>query len=259
MQRSEVQTHLLQGLEVDFHPGQHKYFEGGTEIQGVTRSAGMTKDTGFLAPWGAKAGAEEADKIFKAKKTDELKRLEYSERIRNAWRKVQQSGADYGNVAHDYLEAWGLSQLGKAPKPPAPVNREVKKTVKPFLKWAKDNKIELIATEQVVLYIGDGHRYAGTLDLQFRIDGKNAIGDYKTGTRVGIDAVWQMAMYANAFEQCFPDQPKIDSLFIFHLPKKNGRKNMKVIELTREDFDWRYAPALGAIKAQEFQIKRSMK
>ena len=157
------------------------------------------------------------------------------------------------------MEAWGLSQLGKAPKPPAPVNREVKKTVKPFLKWAKDNKIELIATEQVVLYIGDGHRYAGTLDLQFRIDGKNAIGDYKTGTRVGVDAVWQMAMYANAFEQCFPDKPKIDSLFIFHLPKKNGRKNMKVIELTREDFDWRYAPALGAIKAQEFQIKRSMK
>ena len=68
MRKSDVETHLLQGLEVDFHPAQHKYWIEGTEIQGVTRSAGMTKDTGFLAPWGAKAGAEEADKIFKAKK-----------------------------------------------------------------------------------------------------------------------------------------------------------------------------------------------
>jgi hypothetical protein len=259
----DLEKHTLQGIDVYFDENGHKYYIDSEEVMGVTNSSGMTKDTGFLAPWGAKAAATEADKIFKQKKVDELKRLQYFDRIKSAFRKQQKKGMDYGNVAHEFLRQWGQWKIGKGEvmpstlKKPELVSREIKRTVKPFIDWSVDNKIIWTAAEQVVLYQGEGFRYCGTIDIRFEINGLHAIGDYKTGTRVGVNDAWQMAMYAMAVEQCF--DVRVDRLYLFHLPKKGGRKSMKVIPFSRDMFRWEYSMYLAAIKAQEFRIKQAMK
>ena len=253
----DLEKHTLQDIDVYFDEDWHKYYIGGEEVMGVTKSSGMTKDTGFLAPWGAKAAATEADKIFKQKRVDELKRVEYMDRIKGAFKKQQKKGMDYGNVSHEFLHKWGEWKLGLSNKGPELVSREIKRTVKPFIDWSVENKIVWTAAEQVVLYQGEGFRYCGTIDIRFEINGLHAIGDYKTGTRVGINDAWQMAMYAMAVEQCF--DVRVDRLYLFHLPKKGGRKSMKVIPFSRDMFRWEYATYLAAIKAQEFRIKQAMK
>lgn len=75
------------------------------------------------------------------------------------------------------------------------VEDDVRPTVDTFLQWARDYRVEPIATEASVLNRSAG--YAGTVDLIANVLGHLALIDYKTG-RTGIwpETVLQLAAYS---------------------------------------------------------------
>ena len=256
----DLEKHTLQGVDVYFDPDKHKYYIGGKEVMGVTKSADMAADTNYKTPWGASAAAKEADKIFAQKRVDELLREKYFDRIRYAWLTALREGGAYGNITHAFLEKYSKWKLGQLDEPPEKLDSSsINKTAKSFTDWAKKNKIIWTAAEQVVMYqdLDKGFRYCGTLDIRFEINGLKAIGDFKTGKKIGVNHAWQLAMYAMAVEQCFDE--RIDLLYLFHLPKPGGRKKIKVVKFSRDQFCWEMAPYLARLRAEEFKIKKAMK
>ena len=134
---------------------------------------------------------------------------------------IARKAAEEGTETHEAIEkflngeelVW-INEYGKAN-----YNLIVWQMLLRFAEFWNTHKPELIATEQHIF--SDEHKYAGTIDLVVRLDGKVWLLDIKTSNSLHTSYDLQLAAYAKAWNETF-DTP-IEETGIIWL-KANSRK-----------------------------------
>jgi hypothetical protein len=101
---------------------------------------------------------------------------------------------------------------------------------KHWKEWASAVDLEPIASEQVIW--SHRHRYAGTLDLLARVNGRLAVIDWKTGKYVYNEAHLQNAAYRQAVREMGHGDPELG--IIVRLPKTVDDPSFQAVEADKE-------------------------
>lgn|GEM_PF-2443593 len=102
-----------------------------------------------------------------------------------------------------------------------------------FWQWNEDFKPKDIITEHTIASLT--YKFAGTLDLCCRIDGKLTIIDFKTGAAIYFSHYLQLAAYKQAFEEMYGK--KVEQLYILRTGSRHkSGYEFKLIETPFEDF-----------------------
>jgi hypothetical protein len=118
------------------------------------------------------------------------------ERARTEFRSASKTAMDAGSRVHDAIETY--LKTGREPFNPSD---EVLTGFLAFLEWKDLHHFEVIHTEHTVY----GERYAGTLDLLCRLDGKQFVVDFKTTSIKEDGAAYPEHRYQTAaYRQCVP-------------------------------------------------------
>jgi len=92
----------------------------------------------------------------------------------DAHRQYMESVSNTGTMIHKFIE----NDLAGDPTDSL-VNEQTVGAIEEWLKWKKEHKVEVLASEKQVHHTG--WRCAGTLDAVLKIDGKPYVVDFKTG------------------------------------------------------------------------------
>lgn len=113
------------------------------------------------------------------------------------WKSGRETGAeaaDYGTMAHAWLESHlkgVVVDLGALPEP-------ARNAVNAYLEWQKEHKLETIKTEET--FYNCKLNYAGTADWVGKLDGELSLGDWKTSSGVFFNYIIQGWGYVLADE-----------------------------------------------------------
>lgn len=134
-----------------------------------------------------------------------------------------------GTAAHAQLEA--LAQTGK-PLDLAGQPERVRGALQAVAKWWFDKSPVFVASEVIVCSVSG--RFAGRFDFLAEIEGELVLGDLKTSDNTwehfkrykATAAYAQLAGYAHAYEEMFPDKPQPTQRALLHVN-------------TKGDYDWK--------------------
>ena len=136
--------------------------------------------------------------------------------------------AEYGTKVHKLIE---ILEKKKPKKPISYLKRyygldtyqEI--SIEQYIKLKEKYNIEILESEKQVAY---KNKYAGTLDIKAKVNGKLAIIDIKTTAELDIDYVsWQTSYYELA------DEP-VEELYVLWLPKGKMGQLIKVEKILKE-------------------------
>jgi hypothetical protein len=144
----------------------------GTRVPGVTTITGRFKDSGALIRWAYNCGR---DGIDIDKRRDDA--------------------ADAGGIAHDWIEDTVHGRpLTEFPNAPEDMLAKAATALDAFMRWRDQVKLEIVETE--VPLVSEVHRFGGTFDALFRINGELHLGDWKSGNRIYPEHVAQLGGYS---------------------------------------------------------------
>lgn len=90
-----------------------------------------------------------------------------------------------------------------------------------FLEWAESSQLKV--EEQELSLVSEDHRFGGTLDAcVLSINGKRAIGDWKTSNATYGDHLVQVAAYGELYAENHPDKPIDGGYHIMRFDKEHG-------------------------------------
>lgn len=96
-----------------------------------------------------------------------------------------------------------------------------------YLNLAKDKKIEPYTNEQIVHY---GLSYAGTFDMEAKVNDEDALVDIKTTYNLDKEYLsWQLSMYEMAKGKQY------DKLYAVWLPKRKGAELVEIKRKSQEE------------------------
>ena len=133
------------------------------------------------------------------KEYDEVEIKTLLEDARKAHTIKKDKAADIGTIGHSWIEKYAKARIEKKTPPKRPVNKELKKGIDGFFKWAKENKVQLIASEQRIYH--DKWKYAGTLDIEAMVGGKRTVIDVKFSKAIYPEMFLQASAYLKAREK----------------------------------------------------------
>ena len=139
-------------VELVFNEKAHRYKVDGKFVEGVTTILSKVIAKDGLIQWAVDLCLKENDRL--------------------AHRMKKEAGADVGSQVHKWIESY----LKDAQT--VDLSGEALKAAMAFLAWEQDNKPEYIFSEKVVY--SRAHKYAGTADVAFELDGKRYLADFKT-------------------------------------------------------------------------------
>ena len=153
----------------------------GEKVPGVTTIINRFKLSGGLIHWAWQQGMDGKD-----------------------YRETRDAAADAGTLAHDMVEAdiYGAPFDRTAYK--SDVLDKADGAFKAYQEWKRQTQLEVAESELSLL--SRQHRFGGTLDALF-IQGRLALGDWKTSNAVYADHLLQLAAYAILWEENYPDRP----------------------------------------------------
>jgi len=217
-----IKTFQLYGGDVEliFSPSGVRYtvkVDGRTfKPQGVTSLC--REDNGALLGWAVKCAGEKAKEFGL---TDEQ-----VQEIKSAHIKERDAKAAYGTAVHAACAASLELMAGVVEEADVRDTAEFIHTldhgavVTSFLKLLADNGLSVTEVERPIY--SRKYNYAGTFDLLLRDrTGNNILADIKTGNHIS-DAWKQIAGYAMAYNEEFPDVV-INSYAVLHLKGKKFR------------------------------------
>src|SRR3989344_8911485 len=103
--------------------------------------------------------------------------------------------ADWGTLTHEALESVLKAE-------PFIIDARVGPSVSAFRKWMGEHEIVLVHTEDIERRVHEPeNRYAGTIDIFARVDGKVGVIDIKTGNGIWDEYSLQTAAYLNAYNK----------------------------------------------------------
>lgn len=182
-----------------FNDSRHIYYVGDKVVYGVTSIVGVL-DKPALMYWAVNMAIEYLDNNLKAGESlDEVQIKTLLDNAKKAHRVKKDKSADIGTMIHNWIERYVKSRIEKRPAPERPINEEMNNAIDGFFKWAKDNKVQLIDSEQKIY--SKKHHYAGTYDLEAMVNGKRTIIDFKTGKAIYPEMFLQASAYLEAKEE----------------------------------------------------------
>lgn len=146
------------------------YLIDGVRVPGVTTILSRFKESGGLVHWAWKLGMQGID-----------------------YREVRDTAADAGTIAHDMMECWVRGRTFDPAKHDANLVAVARPAFSAFLTWAEQSKFTIAESE--VPLVSKQYRFGGTRDA-ILIDGKRAIGDWKTSNNVYPEYLCQLGAYA---------------------------------------------------------------
>ncbi len=173
--------------------GRGRYNLDGKPLTGVTTICNE-QAKGWLVTWAAKEAyldargrtIEDIDWIIKNKQWAHLQRSD--------------NAKDKGTLAHDCIETFIKDYIEKKEYIfQTGLDEEIQTSVDRFFTWAKDNKVEFLASE-VSVYSRE-FWFAGSFDFICKIDGKTYLGDFKTSKQIDDTYFAQGAGYVIAVEE----------------------------------------------------------
>jgi hypothetical protein len=131
--------------------------------------------------------------------------------------KVRDKAAEIGTIAH-YLCECDARRIEPDLKDYAPADVEIAETCfLGYLEWKKQHKIGEIYPETQL--VSEQHRYGGTIDMLYKVDGKWILADIKTSKGVYAEAHIQLAAY---YHLCKENGYDITDTYILHFDKKGN-------------------------------------
>ena len=104
-------------------------------------------------------------------------------------------------------------------------DEEMRKSLNLFNAWYSSHSVSPVFLEHTVK--SDMFLYGGTVDFIGDFDGKRTIIDWKTSKYVFSHYLLQVAAYLHAFEEQYPDEPRIEQCKVVTI--RDGRINSKVL------------------------------
>lgn len=155
------------------------YTKDGTRVPSVTTVLARWKDSGGLIHWAWDLGTQQID-----------------------YRKVRDAAADAGSIAHLMVENYtngvefdpSLYDKGLLSKAEGAFGA--------FKEWADQTNLKVVRTELGL--VSEKYRYGGTLDAMM-VNGRLALGDYKTSNAVYGEHCCQLAAYGQLWDENNPD------------------------------------------------------
>lgn len=137
--------------------------------------------------------------------------------------KAAGGAADAGTACHAMVE---LYLNGKEPETaleglPDDISGLAQTAFLGFLEWAQSTRLE-VAHQELGL-VSERHQFGGTLDAcVLKINGKMAIGDWKTSNGLYPDHLIQVAAYRELYAENFPEEKLDGGMYIFRFSKDYG-------------------------------------
>lgn len=245
--------------------GDSRYYTDGVtrdQVPGVTSILdGRAKPA--LMHWAARTAAEFAvnnmDQMYALAKADKYAAIDT---IKRAHTRSSGTAAGKGTDVHKLVERLLNGEKGVS------VSKDERPFIVQFQRFADEYRLEPVHNEITVW--SDRHRYAGTADGLWKLDGPGivepgaiAVCDLKTGASgVWEDAALQLAAYKNADYMLFPDGTREKMLVTEHsyaiwlrpegyavLPLDTGPETFATFLALRKLFDWNKQRAPSAVMA----------
>lgn len=169
--------------------------DGVTRVPSVTTVISRFKDAGGLIHWAWNLGKEGKD-----------------------YREVRDDAASAGTMAHSAVENWIKGDPVAFQGAPE-VCKRAEVAFGAFLKWADQTHLKV--THQEIPLISEQYRFGGTFDA-ILVDGKRAMGDWKTSAKVYPEYLVQVAAYGKLWEENRPDEPIDGGYHLLRFDKEYG-------------------------------------
>ena len=155
-------------------PAEGYRLKDGTRVPGVTTICNLAKDAGPLIHWAWRLGMEQKD-----------------------YRQVRDDAATAGTLAHQAVEAW-ITGRPFTMTGDEMIVRRAQTAYAAFLQWATQSN--LLVTDPEHVMISERLRVGGTADCII-LDGRRAIGDWKSADGLYPEALMQLSAYGMLFEE----------------------------------------------------------
>jgi len=119
------------------------------------------------------------------------------------FREERDKAASSGTLAHDLVERW-IKNEPLTIEGPEDVVTKARQAFDAFQEWASQTQLKVTHTELPL--VSERYRFGGTLDAML-VNGKLALGDWKTSNAIYADYLMQVAAYGILWEEAYPDQP----------------------------------------------------
>lgn len=152
-------TKLYDGtIDVNFKESSHRYQVNGEYKIGCTTILGILNKEGLLQ-WAANMAVQA------------MLDGETPEDAKKAYARKRDKAGDTGTKVHSWIENHLQGH-------DLPIDKDMRPSVNAFLKWERENDIEVLEQERIVY--SKEHDYCGTVDLVFNMNGKRYVADFKT-------------------------------------------------------------------------------
>ena len=169
----------------------------GKRLPSVTTIIGKFKEAGGLIHWAWDLGIQGLD-----------------------YRKVRDSAADAGTIAHSMVEAdiRGLPQPCQDSQPDELWQKSLS-AFEAYKEWRRQT--QLIPEQTEVSMVCECHMVGGTLDT-IMVQGKRSLGDWKTSNSIYPEYLIQLAAYRHLWEVNNPDKPIDGGFHLLRFSKEGG-------------------------------------
>ena len=203
----------------------------GQRVPSVTTILSRFKESGGLIHWAWSLGKEGKD-----------------------YREVRDQAADAGTLAHNMVEQFIHHEPVECPTEPASVVAKAKKSFEAFQEWARQTNLVVDKTEMPL--VSEKYKFGGTFDA-ILVNGKRAMGDWKTSNAIYSEYLAQIAAYAILWEENFPDQPIDGGFHLLRFDKEYG--DFHAHWWGELDAGKRYFLAIRAAFAEDKELKARAK
>lgn len=171
------------------------FLDDGTRVPSVTTIISRFKDAGGLIHWAWNLGREGKD-----------------------YRAERDKAADSGTLAHTAVEKWikqeSMEWIGELE-----VVEKAQVAFSAFLKWAAQTKLSV--SHQELALISHQYKFGGTFDA-ILVQGKRAMGDWKTSNGLYPEYLIQVAAYGHLWMENYPEEPINGGYHILRFDKEFG-------------------------------------
>lgn len=166
----------------------------GKPVPGVTSVLSRFKESGALMYWAWDQGRQGKD-----------------------FRETKQAAADAGTLAHDMVEHDIYGQRFDESGCDPHSLQAARGAFNAYQEWKSQTSLKVAEAEMPL--VSRVHRFGGTLDAIF-IQGKLALGDWKTSNGVYADYLLQLAAYEILWDEHFPDRPITGGFHLLRFSKQ---------------------------------------
>jgi len=223
----------------------HKFTDNqGNTIPAVTSITGIIDKSRALIPW---AVGLARDFLIALIEKGERIGINHVEDACQEHNKKRKKAGDIGTQIHDFIEKWIKNE-----KTEMPMDEKVRNGVIAFLDWVRSAKIKLRNSEAIVY--SRKYNYAGIVDADGKINGKEYIFDFKSSKRNKYNNTgfyneqrYQLAGYWLAREEEMEKQ--YDGGYLIRFDKEDG--SFQTLFISRAEYEKDKQAFLGALKIKE--------